>query len=290
MNATRLSLHVLLLSAFASVAPAQAPSPPRAARSVHLRWPAPKADLFYLELTVEQSTPGSYFMACGFNHGYFGIQELANGNKVVLFSVWDPVNPHDLTAKADQTPAEQRTEVLGSEPDVKVSRFGGEGTGGKSMWSYPWTIGETCRFCVRGVAEGEKTTFTGYFFLPAENRWKQLATFRTITGGKPLAGFYSFVEDFRRDGKSPGEMRRARFGNGWVRTLDGDWVSLQRAKFTADQTPLDNMDGGIAGEGFYLATGGETKNQAPLGSVFQRQPIPLPPAPSPTGDKAPSGK
>jgi hypothetical protein len=24
--------------------------------------------------------PGGYFMACGFNHGYFGIQELAGGD------------------------------------------------------------------------------------------------------------------------------------------------------------------------------------------------------------------
>ena len=52
--------------------------------------PAPEADAFYNELTVERSVPGSYFMACGFRHGYFGIQELPRGRKVVLFSVWDP--------------------------------------------------------------------------------------------------------------------------------------------------------------------------------------------------------
>ncbi len=61
--------------------------PPRAARSVHLGYPAPQATAFYNELTVERSTPGSYFMACGFSHGYFGIQELADGKKVAIFSV-----------------------------------------------------------------------------------------------------------------------------------------------------------------------------------------------------------
>jgi hypothetical protein len=33
-------------------------------------------DVFYNELTVERSTPGSYFMACGFTGGYLGIQDL----------------------------------------------------------------------------------------------------------------------------------------------------------------------------------------------------------------------
>ena len=54
-----------------------------ASRSVHLRYPAPDAAFFYNELTPLQSAPGTYFMACGFSDGYFGIQELANGRKVV---------------------------------------------------------------------------------------------------------------------------------------------------------------------------------------------------------------
>ena len=68
---------------------------PRAARSVHLGWLAPEVEAMYMEVVVERSAPGSYFMACGFHHGYFGIQELANGKKVVLFSVWDPTHGDD---------------------------------------------------------------------------------------------------------------------------------------------------------------------------------------------------
>jgi len=48
----------------------------RAARSVHLRYPAPESSLFYNEVVVEESVNGSYFMACGWNTGYFGIQQL----------------------------------------------------------------------------------------------------------------------------------------------------------------------------------------------------------------------
>jgi hypothetical protein len=64
---------------------------PRAARSVHLRYRAPASTLFYNEVTVEESTSSTYFCVCGFNHGYFGMQELRPGReKVVIFSVWDP--------------------------------------------------------------------------------------------------------------------------------------------------------------------------------------------------------
>src|SRR5262249_353112 len=66
-----------------------------ACRSVHLGYPAGEGAAFYNELTVEKSAPGTYFVACGFNMGYFGIQELANGKKVVLFSVWDPGQQND---------------------------------------------------------------------------------------------------------------------------------------------------------------------------------------------------
>src|SRR6476646_9043713 len=61
-----------------------------ACRSVHLGYPAPQGVAFYNELTVEQSADGTYFMACGWGKGYFGIQEKADGKKVVIFSVWDP--------------------------------------------------------------------------------------------------------------------------------------------------------------------------------------------------------
>src|SRR3954469_24746235 len=158
---TRLLSLLFLFPLFASAADAPPPAapapPPRAARSVHLHYPAPDADAFYNELTVERSVPGSYFMACGFQHGYFGIQELAGGRKVVLFSVWDPTRGDDAAG----VPLEQRVEVLHNDPDVEVKRFGGEGTGGQSFFNYDWKTGETCRFLIRCKVEGEKTAYSG---------------------------------------------------------------------------------------------------------------------------------
>src|SRR3954462_7204057 len=204
-----------------------ADAPPRAARSVHLWYTAPPAVAFYMEVTVEQSVPGSYFMACGFRHGYFGIQEQARGRKVVLFSVWDPTSGDE----ARDVPLEQRVEIVHQDPDVEVKRFGGEGTGGQCFFKYDWKVGETCRFLVRAKTEGAKTTYAAYFYLPETRTWKHLVSFRTRTGGERLKGLYSFVEDFRRDTASATEVRRAVFSTGWV--LAGEWKPLLAARFTA---------------------------------------------------------
>lgn len=227
---------------------------PRAARSVHLWWKAPDGADFYNELRVQESVPGSYFMACGWNTGYFGIQELGNQDKIVLFSVWDPAKGDDAKA----VPPEQRVEVLASDPDVKVGRFGGEGTGAQAKLRSAWAIGERFRFLVRAEVEDRKTSYTGWFCRDGARDWRKLATFRVTTQGRPLSGYYSFVEDFRRDGKSPNERRSAVLGPGWVRTPKKEWVPVIQATFGADATNLDTIDAAVAGEGFSLSTGGAT--------------------------------
>ena len=90
--------------------------------------------MFYNELTVEKSVPGSYFMACGFNHGYFGLQELGNGKKLAIFSIWDPGKQDDPKAVAE----EQRVKLIHQDEKVRVGRFGGEGTGGQSFYDFEW--------------------------------------------------------------------------------------------------------------------------------------------------------
>ena len=253
----------------ADAAPSTQPArPPRAARSVHLWFPAPPATVYYNEVTVEQSQRGTYFCAAGFNHGYFGIQELGDGKKVVIFSVWDPGNQDNPNSVA----ADRRVETLYKADDVRAGRFGGEGTGGQSFFNYDWKIGETCKFLVKAKVEGKKTAYSAYFLGSGLKDWKHLVTFQTTTGGDYLKGLYCFVEDFRRDGKSPNERRLARYGNGWAKTVDGDWVSLARAKFTADRNPLLNIDAGLKDGAFYLATGGETTSTRPLNSTITRPP------------------
>jgi len=235
---------------------------PRAARSVHLWYPAKQGIVFYNEVTVENSFPGSYFCVCGFKHGYFGIQELRQGRKVVLFSVWEPGNQDNQ----DTVPQDRRVKVLYEGQDVRISRFGNEGTGGKSMFDYQWKVGDTYKCMVKASVEGDRTTYEAYFYINEEKKWKHLATFQTITGGDYLSGYYSFVEDFLRNGQSAQNVRRARYGNGWVKTEDGKWLPLIQATFTADRTPTMNIDAGLKDGRFFLQNGGDTENRTLLRS------------------------
>ena len=207
-----------------------------------------------------KSAPGTYFCVCGFNKGYFGIQELANSKKLVLFSVWDPSSGND----AKKVPESKRVQMLHKEEDVRVGRFGGEGTGGQAFFDYDWKADQTYRFCVTAeVQSDERTAYTGYFYLPETKEWKKLVTFSALSEGKPLGGYYSFVEDFRRNKISASKTRHAEYGNGWVKPLKGDWQRLNQAKFTADSNPAENIDAGPLPDkhAYFLATGGELENK-----------------------------
>jgi hypothetical protein len=251
------------------VASGAADVPPRAARSVHLHYPAPEAAVFYNEMTIAESVPGSYFQACGFTPGYFGLQELPDGRKVVIFSVWDPTPGDDPNVVAKRL----QVELLEKAEDVVVNRFGGEGTGGQSFYDFDWQNDVTYRFVVLAKVEGPKTAFAAYFFLPDAGTWKHLVTFRTRTGGSALKDLYSFVEDFRRDTVSATQSRRAAFGNGWACRADKTCSALDKAVFTASDAGFEakeTIDAGLEEDRFYLQTGGETQMTRALNSTIAR--------------------
>jgi hypothetical protein len=255
---------------------------PRAARSVHLAFTGAEGDLFYNECVVEKSTDGSYFMVCGWDTGYFGVQQLRGDRKVAIFSVWDPIkgdNPSEVKT-------EDRVEVLFEGAGARIKRFGGEGTGGQCMIDFAWKVGETNRFAIRGITETNgvrKTSYTAFLHNHETGAWTRLATFRVRTKNEGLRGLYSFIEDFRRDTKSVGDLRRARFGNAWTRTHGGDWKPIAKARFTASSAEWEskeNIDAGVADDWFYLATGGEIRASRELRSVIElpERPRELPPA------------
>ena len=226
-----------------------------ACRSVHLAYTAGEGTAFYNEVTVERSAPGTYFCACGWNKGYFGIQELGNGKKLVIFSVWDSGQNDPKAVEEDK-----RVKLVHKHEKVRTGRFGGEGTGGQSFYDYDWNVGDTYRFLVTSKIDGTRTEYAGYFRAPKDEEWTHLVTFSTITGGKNLGGYYSFVEDFKRDKVSLTKARAAQYGNAWVKPVKGDWAPVLKARFTADKNPATNINAGTKDGGYFLATGGETKN------------------------------
>ena len=230
----------------------------KACRSVHLAYTAPEGDLFYNEVSVDRSAPGTYFCSSGFRQGYFGVQELWNGKRLTIFSVWDPGAQDNPNA----VPAEKRVKLLAKGEKVRVGRFGGEGTGGQSFLDNAWKDGDLLRFLVSAKREGEdRITYTGWYSAPGLEGWQLVASFSTLSAKGLLSGYYSFVEDFMRDGESLKKARKARYGNGWVRKAGGDWEPVKKARFTADGNPSMAIDAGFEKDRWFLATGGETENK-----------------------------
>jgi len=234
---------------------------------VHLWWKPGDEDgiiAFYNEVRVSKSTTGTYFMACGFDGGYFGIQEMLDGSKRVLFSVWDK-SSEMYQGKDDPrlVAPKDRVEVLHQATDVEVKRFGGEGTGAQCLDD---VTGWDVEFVVRFVVECRKTssgrTCYAAFVCPnSDGRWKHLATYR-VAGGKPFRGFYSFVEDFRRDYASTLTEREAMFGPAWFRDGAHVWHPALQAGFTGSSASWERPDNIDTWEGpdlgtRVLATGGD---------------------------------
>ena len=257
----------------------------RACRSVHLRFPAAPAVAFAHEARIEASDRGSYFMACGWGGGYFGVQERGDGGTLVLFSVWDRPAGDD----PDAVPGDRRVAVRGAGPGVRAGRFGNEGTGAQTFLDDDWRPGDRCRFLVTAAPDGPgRTLYTGYYArVPGAGSagpgrdWQMMAALSAPTPGgfRPLRGLYSFVEDFRRDGESPKFARRAAFADGWVLpAAASDWVPLTRAVFTADGNPARNVSADTvlddAGAGFRLATGGDTPDRAGTLNATLTRPAP----------------
>ncbi len=242
---------------------------PRAARSVHLLYHGPPGRVFFNTATIERSQRGSYFEVCGFSQGYFGLQELGDGKKVVIFSVWDAGRGNNPGVSG----ADRHARVLYQGTGAKASHFGGEGSGEHIFYNYNWRLGSTYRFMVIARAVAERTAYAAYFYLNRARTWKHLATFSTLAGKSAglLGGYYSFIEDFLRNTRSAMQVRRACYGPGWVRGVRGCWRELARATFTASDSVWEakkSIDSGVAKGRFYLQTGGNTRQHTKLGSML----------------------
>src|SRR5262245_2814620 len=160
-----------------------------AARSVHLGWDTPESSRFQVRLRIHKSVPGSFFMAVGWSQGYFGIQELTPGKFGLICSVWD-------SNTVDPDPVQQ-AKALYAIPGATVRRFGGEGAGLQCVSETDLGLEDPMIFSVDAtVITNEWTKFS------ARVNGVRFVDYLSRMEGRRLRGFYSFIEDFRRDGKS----------------------------------------------------------------------------------------
>jgi hypothetical protein len=246
----------------------------RNAASVHLAYPIEEQEVmaFYCEVSAEEDPVWTYYMATGWHRGYFGMQVNSETERRIIFSVWDSSNE---AVDREKVADEDRVQLVAHGDQVVTGSFGNEGTGGHSHLVFDWKTGEKQRFLVTAKADDEThTTFTGYYFRRDLKRWMLISSWRAPKEGKLLRGLYSFSENF--SGRNGHLLRRASFGNQWVRTVDGQWREQTKATFSFDATGkrnrLDRYMGVAQGE-FFLSHGGFVEGTTKFGTLFEREPL-----------------
>jgi hypothetical protein len=253
--------------------------PRRNAASVHLSYPQPKepVNAFYCECTGVEEPVYTYYMATGFSRGYFGMQVNHPGERRIIFSVWDAAEGGDAKDRTT-VKEENHTKLLAKGEGVHASVFGNEGTGGHSHLKYLWKTGEAQKFVVTTQVNGTATDYSGYWFHPEKKAWMLIASFRAPKDGQHLRGLYSFSENF---GGSNGHLlRKARYGNQWVRTVEGKWQEVPTASFSHDGTGRDaRLDRfmGVENGAFFLSHGGFVEGFTKYGEKFTRPATGQPP-------------
>lgn len=243
--------------------------------SVHLNYEIPQNSgnikWFYNEVSIPKGEDvlGSYFMANGFNEGYFGIQVNSDTERRVLFSVWSPYTTDD----PGSIPDDYKIKFLKKGSGVHSGEFGNEGSGGQSYLVYNWKPGVNYRFLLKVEPVGDNSTdYTAYFFDPQKSQWELIASFRRPYTNTYLKSPYSFLENFMTE---TGQFaRKGNYTNQWVCNTNGVWFEMVRARFTADATARkeSRMDysGGIENGVFYLKNCGFFSETTPLDIYFNR--------------------
>lgn len=254
--------------------------PRRNASSVHLMYPTPKdaqIDLFYGEVTGVEEPVGTFYMACGFHRGYFGMQVNGPDERRIIFSVWDS---GDEAVDRDKVGSENRVRLVEKGERVVANDFGNEGTGGHSHLVYDWKTGEPQCFLLAAKPTSEtRTTFSGWWFHPEKKEWTLIASFDAPHEGGYLRGLHSFSENFL--GQNGHLRRKALYGAQRIRTTDGEWTELTTAKFSHDPTGrtarLDRFMGVEEGK-FFLSQGGFVEGFTQYGEAFERTATDAPPS------------
>ena len=244
----------------------------RNAASVHLSYKLPhdkKFAAFYSEVTAVTDPTATFYMACGFHRGYFGMQVNSPTERRIIFSVWDSGGEGVDRNKVHD---DDRVKLVAKGADVFTGDFGHEGTGGHSHLTYPWKTGQTQRFLLTAKpTDATHTIFAGYYFHPEKKEWMLVSAWKAPKEGGWLRGFHGFSENF--GGGNGHFVRKSLHGNQWARTDDGQWIEVTQASFSHDETGGgDRLDRfmGVEDGRFFLNHGGFVEGFTKYGELFTR--------------------
>ena len=251
----------------------------RNAASVHLSYPAPRStnvQALYCEVTAVEDPIWTFYMACGWHRGYFGMQVNSPTERRIIFSVWDSGNE---AVDRDKVAAPDRVTLVAKGEGVYSGDFGNEGTGGHSHLKFQWKTGEKQRFLVTAKpVDDTHTVFSGYYFRPDKAEWMLISSWKAPKDGGWLRGLHSFSENF--GGANGNAQRKALFGNQWYQTDSGEWIEITTASFSHDPTgKADRLDRfmGVENGQFFLSHGGFVEGFTTFGDKFSRPATSKPP-------------
>ncbi len=142
-----------------------------------------------------------------------------------------------------------------------------------------WKTGDKQRFIVTAKPVDKTfTVYSGYWYRNNEQKWMLISSWKAPKEGGYMKGLYSFSENF--GGETGHLVRKALFGNQWIRTSEGKWIELTEAKFSHDVTgKADRFDRSMGLENgmFYLLHGGFTDDFTKFGERFNRPATGTPP-------------
>ena len=228
---------------------------PYFAPSVHIAYHHPENEeryfAYYNEITVKETFEYTYFCAIGFDKGYLGIQDHGANGTVAIFSVWDKgggKNDDEAVSESD------RTQVIYSNRRAESNRFGGEGSGAKTIMPYKWRTGVTYSFLVSLSPRKQGTVYTAWIAKKGQ-AWKKIASYQTVDTHSQLRGFYSFIEDYVRNGDTGQSKRIASYPFQAAMNSKKEWQPITSMAGTIADDIVQNGHSGILDNIPYSETG-----------------------------------
>lgn len=207
------------------------------------------ASAFYGELTVRESSANSSYAACGFSHGWLGVQELEGGKKTVVFSVSATPNSK-LSESAAARDSQVKVVTLGR--GVREQSLADHGATELS-YDLEWAIGDPLRFIVYSETKDTETLYAAYCYLMKENRWLHLGTCSLNSGGKLLSGLHSFIGAIPVDEIAGQPQRSCDVESPWI-LVQEKWEPAVIAKTGSDAKTAEGSMVGVEGGRFFLRT------------------------------------
>ena len=218
------------------------------------------ASAFYSELTIRATGTGVSYTACGFDHGWLGVQELVGRKKTVVFSV---------VANSKSKPAKpllgnRQVRVVETGKGVRELPRSGQGKVELSF-DLDWEIGDPLRFILyaksdNAKSDNAKTLYSAYCYLIKENRWQHVGTCSLDSGGRLLSGLHSCIGGVSIDGVDDQKRRSCDVESPWL-LVQGKWQPAVSAKTSSNQKSAKNAVAGVRRGHFFLRTEADSETK-----------------------------